>query len=55
MWYLPYLEAAKGGLKEVIDGDDKKTATQRAITYLCEHASFGSLEVSVQRAAMTID
>lgn len=57
IWYLPGLWAAKGRLKEALvdSGQPKDQAIDVALEYLRQHASFGTLDVSVQRLAMTID
>jgi hypothetical protein len=56
MWYLPYLDAAKGSLRDAIKSKDKTAAKIiAAVDHLCGHVSFGSLNVSYQRACMVID
>lgn len=41
--------------KPSIENSDNKKKLKRAVSFLCRHVSFGSLDVSVQRAAMMID
>ncbi|MEK7611909.1 MAG: hypothetical protein AAB407_01035 [Patescibacteria group bacterium] len=57
IWYLPSLfSSAQGELKETIKGlKEEKAQTARAIQFLCRNISFGTLDVSIQRAAMTMD
>ncbi len=57
MWYLCGLFSAKGGLKEYLEKEKKsdKKELDLAISFLCKNVSFGTLDVSVQRAAMVID
>ncbi len=55
-WLLPSFWMAKGDLKEHLDAiKDEKEKLDKAVSFLCRHASFGTLDVMVQRAAMTID
>jgi hypothetical protein len=63
IWYLPFLEAAKSELKEAIEkakepADWKEQAAMQleaAVSFLCQKAAFGTLDVTSQRAAMTIE
>ena len=56
IWFLPGLWAAKGDLAEfVADVKDDPAKVKKAVSFLCRHASFGTLDVSVQRAAMVMD
>ncbi len=61
IWYLPGLWSAKGELKDFVDSErergkkDEPRLTQAVIDFLCRNVSFGTLDVSVQRAAMVID
>jgi len=69
MWYLPGAWAAEGELKRHLKELEKKPVThsneefQKAenrknkavISFLCHNASFGTLDITEQRAAMTID
>ena len=58
IWFLPYLDAAKGSFKEAITGNGKSKFTRRlsrAVRFLARNSSFGTCDVSVQRLAMTID
>ena len=56
VWYLPGLFLARGGLEKAIsDEKDNKLKLDKAVSFLCQNCSFGSLEVSVQRAAMVLD
>lgn len=65
-WYLPGAWAAKGALEErlaevrapgsVIErAESVRRETDAVVSFLCRNASFGSLDVVVQRAAMSID
>jgi hypothetical protein len=68
LWYLPDVSLAKGGLQEEVQAA-KTTAeargvrdwekviraqTDAAVTHLCRTVSFGSLDVTFQRAAMPV-
>lgn len=57
MWVLPGLWAAKGNLEEALKGFDltSKKAMKAATDFLCQNASFGTLDVAFQRAAMVLD
>lgn len=65
IWFLPSAWSAQGPLKEAIKEietteekeriSNRKTKTEIAIEFLRRHASFGTLDVSVQRLAMVID
>lgn len=61
LWWLPYLLAAQGDLKAFIDGLEKDVRgnwaheTRAIVGWLCRHASFGCLDVTVQRAAMVME
>ena len=65
-WYLPGTFLAAGDLKKTIEQATKKAAgknfqvqtkavTDAVISFLCGNVSFGTLDVVVQAAAMTID
>ncbi len=53
-WLLSGLWSAEGELKKEIKELTGKKALDAAIKFLCRTVSFGSLDVSVQRAAMPI-
>jgi hypothetical protein len=57
LWYLPGLWAARGGLRDETDfpGGTEVAKAARAIRFLCKNASFGTLDVTAQRAAMTVE
>lgn len=58
VWYLPGLYSVKGTLAESISRQGTSTDVDKlkwAIHFLCCNASFGNLEVSVQRVALVID
>lgn len=64
LWYLPFLLAAKNELKDAISkankekGDDlcdKKYHLEAALDFLGKNVSFGALDASFQRMAMSID
>lgn len=56
IWYLCGLFAAKGKLETTIcDEKDDKKKLDKTVSFLCQNCSFGSMEVSVQRAAMVLD
>jgi hypothetical protein len=56
LWYLPGTWAAKGDLAAAISkGCDEAKNVKRTIDFLCRNVSFGSLNVSYQRAAMVVD
>lgn len=61
IWHLPGLWSAKSGLKEAVEAREDKEdpygpkALDRAVNYLCQNCSFGTLDVSFQRAAMEVD
>lgn len=53
LWYLPGTWAAKGELAVAIRGEqDRSKHADLAINFLCRHVKFGTLDVSIQRAAM---
>lgn len=65
-WYLPGAWAAAGALEECVEGlkalppiedhaERSRRETDTVVTFLCRNASFGSLDVVVQRAAMALD
>lgn len=56
IWYLPGLWTAKGKLRDVlVDSKGEKENLEAAIKFLSRHSSFGSLDVVVQRMAMTME
>jgi len=60
VWYLPFASMATGRLKEVVDqvgsgGGEWQELCKVIVKFLCENASFGTLDVTVQRAAMVIE
>lgn len=56
MWYLPGTWSARGELALAIqDIKDDQIRIDTAVKFLCRKVSFGSLDVSWQRAAMVID
>lgn len=69
MWYLPGVWAAKGHLKEIVDGVTAKAKSwedphgkrkdkecfKAVLEYLRRNVSFGTLDVSVQRFCMVRD
>lgn len=63
MWLLLSLYSAKGGLKEAIDtvssrrnkANHDHTRLKAAIDFLCRNVRFGTLDVTKQCAAMTVD
>ncbi len=56
MWYLPGLWSAKGRLKGTLYGiKDPAQSIDEAVRFLCRNVQFGSLNVTWQRAAMTMD
>lgn len=54
-WYLPGLWAAEGDLKDAIADKrgDNKAQLDAAVEFLRDHSIFGTLDVSVQRLAMS--
>jgi hypothetical protein len=54
LWLLSGLWSAKGGLKESLGngGSYGNKELNKAVKFLCRNASFGTLDVSFQRAAM---
>lgn len=55
LWFLPSISFAKGSLHKAIEKsnkNDEKLKTQVAVEFLRTHASFGTLDISVQRLAM---
>ena len=62
IWHLPGLWAAKGALAETLAEKKQKTVKKDpqeeltdAISFLCVNSQFGSLDVTVQRAAMAYE
>lgn len=56
LWFLPSLWFAKGELKKFIGGKaNSKEAVDRVVSWLCSNASFGTLDVVIQQAAMLPD
>jgi len=56
LWLLPYLRAAKDRLRDAIDfRTETESQVKAAVSFLCCHVSFGTLDVCVQRAAMVVD
>lgn len=58
LWFLPGVWAAKGVLREAIDSSNyknQKLKTEVAVEFLRRNASFGTLDVSVQRLAQVIE
>lgn len=60
IWYLPGLWAAKGRLQAVLpkeehDDESRKKRIEVAVSFLCRNASFGTLDVAAQRAAMVAE
>ena len=58
IWYLPGLWSAQGNLKEVLDAQKEqreKDLTKEAVSFLCHAVSFGTPNVTIQRAAMVLD
>ena len=56
IWYLCGLFDAEGGLKQAIETiKDEKKKLDIAISFLCRTASFGTLDVLIQRAAMQVE
>jgi len=55
MWYLPGAWAAKGDLKLHLEGVPREQHMDTVVAFLCRRASFGTLDIMQQRAAMTID
>jgi hypothetical protein len=57
-WYLPGLWSAKGELQETLNILSQKTNKEKldvALRFLCRKVSFGSLDVSIQKLAMSMD
>lgn len=57
IWYLPGAWAASGRLREAIADSGLKDGAEKVrfiVTFLCRNVQFGTLDVAVQRAAMTI-
>lgn len=58
-WYLPGTWHADGDLKEFVekipDSATEQEKIKAVINFLAENASFGSLDVSIQRLAMMMD
>lgn len=58
VWYLSGVWAAKGSLKDAIFNSDAGSIDEKfkfILKFLRRNASFGSLDISVQRMAMVID
>jgi hypothetical protein len=60
LWYLPFASSAKGDLKEVVNKIDKggsnwRETSRAVVEWLCDNSLFGTLDVTVQRACVTID
>lgn len=59
VWMLPYLESAQGELRDVLQDLPRAAPTEdkvrRAVSWLCANVSFGTLDVTVQRAAAVYD
>ena len=55
MWFLPGAWAAEGDLKAHLEGISRDKQVDAVVAFLCRHASFGTLDIMHQRAAMTID
>lgn len=56
LWFLPGLWYAKGELKKAIGDNRGRSATDAAISFFVRcQVSFGTLDVSVQRVALTFD
>lgn len=56
VWYLPSVFSAKGTLADRIKQiKDPNEQTQEAIRFLMRNVSFGSMDMTQQRAAMVID
>lgn len=58
-WYLSGTHAAKGELENVVKAvkmkklnDSNRAELDAVVAYLCQHVSFGSMDIVVQRAAM---
>lgn len=55
-WYLPGLWSATGALNDVVgDIPRGKKSVDDAIKFLCRAAEFGTLDICVRRAVMTMD
>ena len=52
MWYLPSLICAEGELKKVVGDIRGVEAADKAVSFLCRKAQFGTLDLLTQRAAM---
>jgi hypothetical protein len=55
LWLLSFLLKAKGDLKDALNENIGDIKIDVAVDFLCENVQFGSLDTSVQRAAMTVD
>jgi len=59
VWYLPGNWAARGELKKFVEDQPKDldwdAMSLRVVHFLCRNGSFGSLDVTCQRAAMSMD
>lgn len=60
MWVLPSFYSAQGALKETIERVDQKLKNRTkhqldaVISFLCRNSSFGTLDATTQRAAMSL-
>ncbi|MDB5254554.1 MAG: hypothetical protein JWL80_620 [Parcubacteria group bacterium] len=55
IWYLCNLICARGRFEEAISEETGKKQVDKAIKFLCRNTSFGTLDVSAQRAATMMD
>lgn len=58
VWFLPGVWATRGLLKETLDASEAQDGEDKfnfILEFLRHNASFGSLDVSIQRMAMVID
>jgi hypothetical protein len=55
IWNLPGLWSAKGELEEYIKEIHNNHKLKSSISFLCRNVQFGTLDVSVQHAAMCMD
>lgn len=55
VWYLPGLYQADNKFKEALDEVPQSAKLETAITWIINNLRFGSLEVTVQRAALCCD
>jgi len=54
LWYLGSLILAEGALKDFLESAGKRGQIKKAVDFLCRTVSFGTLDISVQRAAMQV-